>query len=161
MSDEYYGESEYMNDDLADDVLNADIDVVEADADADDVISEVSEETVSDDDTGESGSSSDDSNDDNDLIDAVADAEPVRHKISRPYMTKYERASAIGLYAQQVAEGRPLPIDVGSRTDPIEIAEYIMEVGAMAFDVDRRMPNRKGQPEVYRLNHLVNLLPRL
>ena len=70
-----------------------------------------------------------------------------------PLLSKYERTRVIGVRASQIADGSAPFIDVGSRTDPFEIATLELENRAVPFIIKRPLPN--GSAEYWKLNDLL------
>ena len=49
-------------------------------------------------------------------------AAPPRERITTRYLTKYEKARVLGTRALQISMNAPVMVDVGTETDPLEIA---------------------------------------
>eukprot|EP00923_Selenidium_pygospionis_P060549 GHVN01106518.1.p1 GENE.GHVN01106518.1~~GHVN01106518.1.p1 ORF type:complete len:146 (+),score=25.81 GHVN01106518.1:150-587(+) len=64
-----------------------------------------------------------------------------KFKMTSHYMTKFEKARIIGTRALQISMSAPVTIELGGKTDPIEIAEMELHAGTIPFIVRRYLPN--------------------
>jgi DNA-directed RNA polymerase subunit K/omega len=73
-------------------------------------------------------------------------------------LSKYELAAIIGFRAQQIAEGAPPYIDVGSLTDPSAMAAKELDEGLIPFTLERPLPSNKIGKFTYEIRQLDELI---
>jgi DNA-directed RNA polymerases I, II, and III subunit RPABC2 len=80
---------------------------------------------------------------------------PVANKdrISRPYITKYEKAKVIGIRAKQISLGAKTNIDTSGLTSSISIAEKEFIEKKTPLMIRRFMPN--GKYEDWKISELI------
>ncbi|KAL3153433.1 hypothetical protein ABBQ38_011768 [Trebouxia sp. C0009 RCD-2024] len=75
-----------------------------------------------------------------DIIDGPAQ-QSEKPRITTRYMTKYERARILGTRALQISMNAPVMVEVGSTTDPLEIAIMELREKKIPFTVRRYLPD--------------------
>jgi len=73
-------------------------------------------------------------------------------RITRPMMTRYERARIIGTRALQISMCAPVLVDIGQETDPLVIAMMEMREKKIPMIVRRYMPD--GSYEDWKVDEL-------
>ncbi|KAF2691555.1 RNA polymerase Rpb6 [Lentithecium fluviatile CBS 122367] len=66
---------------------------------------------------------------------------PNDQRTTTPYMTKYEKARILGTRALQISGNAPVLIDVGTMTDPLEIAGKELKEKKIPLVVRRYLPD--------------------
>tara|TARA_B100002052_G_C15818177_1_gene569220 strand:- start:631 stop:915 length:285 start_codon:yes stop_codon:yes gene_type:complete len=64
------------------------------------------------------------------------------HKITLPYITKYERARILGVRATQISMNSPVVIETNGLTDPLEIALEEYKQKKIPLIVRRYLPDK-------------------
>lgn len=75
-----------------------------------------------------------------------------KNRITKPFLTKYEKAKVIGYRAEQLASGTPSTIKVRTETDVVVIATRELEERKLPFIIKRPLSN--GGAEYWYLNEL-------
>lgn len=75
------------------------------------------------------------------LESAEPGAVPPEKRITTRYLTKYERARVLGTRALQISMNAPVMVDVGTETDPLEIAYKELREKKIPFTVRRYLPD--------------------
>jgi len=76
-----------------------------------------------------------------------------KERITTPYLTKYERARVLGARALQISMNAPVMIDIGSMTDPYQIAVEELNQGKIPLIIRRRLPD--GSYEDWNVDELI------
>ncbi|KDD75734.1 hypothetical protein H632_c524p1 [Helicosporidium sp. ATCC 50920] len=74
-------------------------------------------------------------------------------RITTRYLTKYEKARVLGTRALQISMNAPVMVDVGTETDPLEIAYKELREKKIPFTIRRYLPD--GSYEDWGLNELI------
>jgi DNA-directed RNA polymerase I, II, and III subunit RPABC2 len=65
----------------------------------------------------------------------------IGERITRPVMTKYEKAKILGTRAAQISRNAPVFVKVGNLVDPLDIAELELREKKIPFVVRRFLPD--------------------
>eukprot|EP00887_Chlorella_sp_A99_P003577 scaffold7.g3577.t1 len=76
-----------------------------------------------------------------------------RPRITTRYLTKYEKARVLGTRALQISMNAPVMVDVGTETDPLEIAYKELREKKIPFTIRRYLPD--GSYEDWSLDELI------
>ena len=74
------------------------------------------------------------------------------HRITTPYLTKYEKARVLGTRALQISMGAPIMIETIGETDPLEIAMKELRERKIPMIVRRFLPD--GTYEDWKVSEL-------
>ena len=80
------------------------------------------------------------------------DDENIVHRITTPYLTKYEKARVLGTRALQISMGAPIMIETIGETDPLEIAMKELRERKIPMIVRRFLPD--GTYEDWKVSEL-------
>ena len=83
----------------------------------------------------------------------AAPEEAERPRITTRYLTKYEKARVLGTRALQISMNAPVMVDVGTETDPLEIAYKELRDKKIPFTIRRYLPD--GSYEDWALDELL------
>jgi len=78
-----------------------------------------------------------------------------KNRITSKYLNKYERVKVIGVRAQQISLGALPLVDIGTLTDPIEIAILELKEKKLPFFIKRYLPD--GSFEQWSMSELLLL----
>jgi DNA-directed RNA polymerase I, II, and III subunit RPABC2 len=98
----------------------------------------------------------DEEDDDDDI--GIEDDEPEvnikdNEKMTKPYLTKYERVRALGARAKQISMGAKPMLKNIDNLSAKEIAKLELENKVMPFIIERPLPN--GKVEIWNINDLI------
>lgn len=88
--------------------------------------------------------------DENDIIEYIV---PNEKRISSNYLSKLEYSAVIGFRGEQIANGSKIYVDIGSISDPIEIAKKELFNNKFPLSVKRHIGNNKY--EIWACNELI------
>lgn len=73
---------------------------------------------------------------------AAHEEKEAKTRTTTRYMTKYERARILGTRALQLSMGAPPTVEVGTLTDPLDIAMKELQAKKVPIIVRRYLPDR-------------------
>lgn len=76
-----------------------------------------------------------------------------KESITTRYLTKYEKARVLGTRALQISMNAPVMTEVGTETDPLEIAYKELREKVIPFTIRRYLPD--GSYEDHDLKDLI------
>ena len=85
-------------------------------------------------------------------VDDLKDKLNSKDRITKPFLTKYERARIIGYRAEQIASNTPPCVDIGNLTKAVDIAEKELIERKLPLIIKRTLPN--GDTEYWKLEEL-------
>ena len=86
------------------------------------------------------------------LINVVDEISSHKIRVTKPYLTKYEKARILGLRATQISKQAKPTVDIGDIKDALKIAEKEFKYGNIPFIVRRHLPD--GSFEDWKLSEL-------
>lgn len=74
---------------------------------------------------------------------------------SSPILTKFEKASALGSRASQIADGAIPLVKVNKLTNPLDIARKELKEGKLPIIIERELPG--GYKEYIKISELIDI----
>lgn len=74
-------------------------------------------------------------------------------KLTKPYMTKYEKTKILGIRALQISKNSPIMVDANGETDSLKIAQMELRERKIPIIVRRYLPN--GVYEDWKIDDMI------